>query len=69
MIRQVTPVANAEIAIGRKIAVLKATPQRIFSVRTANTSPIAQTVAGTTATQIALFSIAVVSVEVVKSRL
>ena len=67
MIRQVTPVAKAEIAIGRKTAVLKATAQRIRSVSTAKISPSAVTSAGTTATQIALFLIAVVSVEVVKS--
>ncbi len=67
MIRQVTPVANAEIAIGRKTTVLNATAQRTRSVRTANTRPIAVTSAGTTATQIALFLIAVVSVDVVNS--
>ena len=67
MIRQVTPVANAEIAIGRKTTVLNATAQRTRSVSTAKTSPIAVTSAGTTATQIALFLIAVVSVDVVKS--
>src|ERR1700733_626284 len=67
MIRQVTPVANAEIAIGRKTAVLNATAHRTRSVRTAKISPSEVTSAGTTATQIALFLIAVVSVEVVKS--
>ena len=67
MIRQVTPVANAEIAIGRKTAVLNATDQRTRSVSTAKTSPIAVTTAGTTATQIRLFLIAVVSVGVVNS--
>src|ERR1051325_8270367 len=67
MIRQVTPVAKAEIAIGRKTAVLNATAQRTRSARTAKTRPIAVTKAGTTATQMALFLIAVVSVEVVKS--
>ena len=67
MIRQVTPVANAEIAIGRKTTVLNATDQRTRSVSTAKIRPIAVTSAGTTATQIALFLIAVVSVEVVKS--
>ncbi len=66
MIRHVTPVANAEIAIGRKTTVLNATAQRTRSVSTANISPSAVTNAGTTATQIALFLIAVVSVEVVK---
>src|SRR5207253_6086825 len=68
MIRQVTPVANAEIAIGRKTTVLKATAQRTRSVRTAKISPSEVTNAGTTATQIALFLIAVVSVDVVNSR-
>ena len=69
MIRHVTPVANAEIAIGRNTAVLNATVQRMRSVSTANTSPIAVTSAGTTATQIALFLIAVRSVDVVNSDL
>jgi hypothetical protein len=65
--RQVTPVANAEIAIGRNTTVRKATTQRTRSVRTAKMSPIAVTKAGTTPTQIALFLIAVTSVEVVNS--
>ena len=69
MIRQVTPVANAEIAIGRKTTVLKATFHLIFSSITANSRPIEVTKAGTTATQIALFLIAVRSVEVVNRRL
>jgi hypothetical protein len=43
--------------------------QRIRSVRTAKTSPIAVTSAGTTATHSTLFSIAVVSVSVVNSAL
>ena len=42
-----------------KTAVLNATDQATRSVSTANTRPIAVTRAGTTATQIALFSIAV----------
>ena len=67
MRRQVTPVAKAEIAIGRKTTVLNATAQRMRSVSTAKMSPIAVTSAGTTATQMALFLIAVVSVDVVKS--
>ena len=67
MIRQVTPVANAEIAIGRNTIVLNATDQLTRSVNTAKMRPIAVTNAGTTATQIRLFLIAVVSVEVVKS--
>jgi len=66
MIRQVTPVAKAEIAIGRKMTVLNATAQRTRSVSTAKSSPKAVTVAGTTATQIALFLIAVVSAGVEK---
>ena len=67
MIRHVTPVANAEIAIGRKTTVLNATDQRTRSVSTAKIRPIAVTNAGTTATQIALFLIAVTSVDVVNS--
>ncbi len=67
MIRQVMPAANAEIAIGMKTAVLKATDQEMRSMRTAKTSPIAVTSAGTTATQIALFLIAVWKMSVVKS--
>ena len=67
MIRHVTPVAKAEIAIGRKTIVLNATDQLMRSVRTAKRSPNAVTNAGTTATQIALFLIAVTSVEVVNS--
>src|SRR5262249_36382012 len=65
MIRHVTPVAKAEIAIGRKTIVLNPTDQRTRSVRTAKISPTAVTKAGTTATQIALFLIAVLSVDVV----
>jgi hypothetical protein len=67
MIRQVTPAANADTAIGMKTAVLKATDQRTRSVSTAKMSPIAVTAAGTTATQIALFSIARTSVSLEKS--
>ena len=67
MIRHVTPVANAEIAIGRNTTVLNATAQRTRSVSTAKIKPSAVTSAGTTATQIALFLIAVSSVWVVKS--
>ena len=65
MIRQITPAAKSEIAIGMKTAILNATAQRTRSVSTAKTSPIAVTNAGTTAIQIALFLIAVrvVSVE------
>ena len=39
MIRQVTPVAKAEIAIGRKTTVLNATAQRTCSVSTAKMQP------------------------------
>ena len=56
---QITPAAKSEIAIGMKTTVLNATAQRMRSVSTAKTSPIAVTSAGTTATQIALFLIAV----------
>ena len=69
MIRQVTPVANAEIAIGRNTTVLNAKAQPTRSVSTAKISPIAVTNAGTTATQIRLFLIAVVRVGVVNSDL
>ena len=69
MIRQITPAANSEIAIGMKTTVLNATDQLTRSVSTAKTSPIAVTSAGTTATQIALFLIAVREHVVVKSAL
>ena len=62
-----TPVANAEIAIGRKTAVLNATAHGTRSVRTAKIRPSEVTNAGTTSTQIALFLIAVGSADVVKS--
>ena len=55
---QITPVAKSEIAIGMKTTVLNATAQRMRSVSTANTSPIAVTIAGATRIQIALFLIA-----------
>ena len=58
MIRQITPAAKSEIAIGMKTAVLNTTDQRIRSVRTAKIRPIEVMRTGTTATQIALFSIA-----------
>ena len=67
MIRQITPAANSEMAIGMKTAVLNATDQRMRSVSTAKTRPIAVTSAGTTATQIALFLIAVSRMSVVNS--
>jgi hypothetical protein len=67
MIRQITPAAKSEIAIGMNTAVLNATDQRIFSVRTPKISPIAVTSAGTTPTQIALFLIAVTRMSVVNS--
>jgi hypothetical protein len=66
MIRHVTPAANAETANGMKRTVLKATDQRMRSVRTAKMSPIAVTAAGTTATQMALFLIAVRRLSLVK---
>ena len=67
MIRQITPAAKSDTAMGMKTAILNATDQRMRSVRTAKMSPIAVTRAGTTATQIALFLIAVRVVSVVKS--
>src|SRR5260370_686536 len=63
MIRHVTPVAKAEIAIGRKTTGLNPTPQRIRSGGTAKLRPIAVTRAGATATPIALVLIPVVRVE------
>ena len=69
MIRQVTPVANAEIAIGRNTIVLNATDQRTRSVSTAKIRPSEVTNAGTTATQIALFLIAVRNSGVFQMRL
>ena len=69
MIRHVTPVAKAEIAIGRNTTVLKANAHPTRSVRTAKIRPIEVTNAGTTATQMRLFLIAVVSVGVVNSAL
>ena len=67
MIRHVTPAAKAEIAIGMNTTVLNATDQLTRSVSTANMSPSAVTSAGTTATQIALFLIAVTRTSFVKS--
>jgi hypothetical protein len=67
MIRHVTPVASAEIAIGRKTTSLNATAQRTRSVSTAKIRPIAVTNAGTTATQMKLFLIAVFRDDVVNS--
>src|SRR3954452_23735748 len=67
--RQITPAANSEIAIGMNTTVLNAVDQRMRSVRTAKIRPIAVTKIGTTASQIALFLIAVLSVSVVKSSL
>ena len=58
MIRQVTPAAKADTAMGMNTTVLNATDQRTRSVRTAKMSPRAVTAAGTTATQMALFLIA-----------
>ena len=59
MIRQITPTANSETASGMKTAILKADAQRIRSVSTAKTSPIAVTPNGTTSSQRTLFLIAV----------
>ncbi len=59
MMCQITPVANSEIAIGMKTAVLNATAQRTRSVSTAKTSPKAVTTAGATRIQMKLFLIAV----------
>ena len=66
MTRQITPAAKSEIAIGMKTAVRKATDQLIRSIRTPNMRPIAVTIAGTTASQSALFLIAVTRRSVVK---
>jgi hypothetical protein len=65
--RQMTPVAKSEIAIGMKTTTLKAVVHRTRSVRTAKISPSAVASAGTTATQIALFLIAVSVVSLVNS--
>ena len=65
MMCQITPAANSEIAIGMNTAVLKATDQRMRSVSTAKTRPMAVTSAGTTSTQMALFLIAVSRTSVV----
>ncbi len=67
MMRQITPAAKSEIAMGMNTAILNATDQRMRSVSTAKTRPTAVTSAGTTATQIALFLIAVRVVSVEKS--
>ena len=67
MIRQITPAAKSEIAIGMNTTVLNATAQDTFSVSTAKISPSAVIRAGTTATQMALFLIAVVIALVEKS--
>ncbi len=61
--------ANSEIAIGMNTTVLNATDQRMRSVSTANTRPIAVTAAGATRIQIALFLIAVTRMSVVNSAL
>ena len=65
--RQITPAANSEIAIGMNTTTLNATEKRIRSRRTANTSPIAVTNAGTIRIHRKLFLIAVTSVSSVKS--
>jgi hypothetical protein len=63
----VIPAAKAEIAIGMNTAVLNATAQLTRSVSTAKIRPIAVTSAGTTATQIALFLIAVTMTSLVNN--
>ena len=68
MIRQVTPVANAEIAIGRKTTVLNATAADTLGEHCED-QPDRGDERRDDATQIALFLIAVVSVDVVNSRL
>src|SRR4029079_14296175 len=65
-IRQVMPAAKAEIAIGMKTAVRKATAHDTRSIRTANTSPTDTTSAGTTATHSRLFLTAVSRMSEVK---
>ncbi len=67
MIRQITPAAKSEIAIGMNTAVLKATDQLMRSVSTAKIKPTAVTNAGTTASQMTLFRIAVTRMSVVNS--
>ena len=64
---QITPVAKSEIAIGMNTTVLNATAQRMRSVSTAKTSPIAVTIAGATRIQIALFLIALTRMSSEKS--
>ena len=64
---QITPVAKSEIAIGMNTTALNATAQRMRSVSTAKTSPIAVTVAGATRIQIALFLIALTRIDEEKS--
>jgi hypothetical protein len=64
--RQMTPAAKSEMAIGMKTTVLNATENRMRSVRTAKTRPIAVTNAGTISTHSALFLIAVTSVSSLK---
>src|SRR5439155_3019814 len=57
MTRHVTPVAKAEIAIGRNTIVLKATDHRTRSVRNAKIRPSAVSNDGTTKIQFAMFLI------------
>ena len=64
--RHVIPAAKAEIAIGMKTAVLKATDQLTRSVRTAKISPKMVTSAGTIAIQMKLFLTAVRRTSLVK---
>jgi hypothetical protein len=66
MIRQMTPEAKSEMAIGMNTMSLKATEKRTRSTRTAKIKPIAVTSAGTTPIQMALFLIAVTMKSLVK---
>ena len=67
MNRQITPAAKSEIAIGMNTATLKPVAKRTRSRRTANTSPMAVTKAGTMRSHRKLFLIAVRSVSSRKS--
>ena len=64
--RHVIPAAKAEMAMGMKTAVLKATDQLTRSVRTAKISPKMVTSAGTIAIQMKLFFTAVRRTSLVK---
>ena len=70
MIRQITPAAKSEIAIGMNTAVLKATDQATRSVSTAKIRPMGMTAAVTAGTRadIGNMSMAASRVRVVPSR-